>query len=94
MKEITDLESLPWHSAVLPWVKDDIGKVKLFLLFSSMCLISDFFVPIVCWKFFIELQDCHKGIFIMGHCQVHCSLEETIVENSCYFVDMAPACFY
>lgn len=49
--------------------KSDVGKVKLFLLPSSMCPSSVLFFPsspVVYWKLCSGLLDSHKGTFFHG----------------------------
>lgn len=45
--------------AVLPCRRDDVGRVKLFLLPSPMCLDSNIFAPVVCWNFPTRLLGFH-----------------------------------
>lgn len=66
---------LSWHCAVLPWEKDVTGKVKLFLLLSSVCPVLDFILfYFLLRKFSAVLPDFHKGTVVHGDCQHQCSL--------------------
>ena len=72
--EIMGLEGLFWHWAVPPWGRDDIGKMKLFLLPSLLCPIMDFLPR---WHAGISLLDygtSTKVLLSMGDCQNQCSL--------------------
>lgn len=69
---------LSWYWDVPPWERGDSSKMKLFLLPSSMPLISETFAPTVCW-----LQDFHKGSVICERMSKICVLwVGGMVENS------------
>lgn len=68
-------QDLSWHCAVLPWEKGVTGKVKLFLLLSSVCPVLDFILfYFLLRKFSAVLPDFHKGTVVHGDCQHQCSL--------------------
>lgn len=72
---------------MLFWGTGVAGKVKLFLLSSSVLQISDFFAPVVCLKFSAELLDFPKGSLVHGRFSKLVFFRGKIVENS-YFVMM------
>ena len=57
------------HWAVPPW-----GGGNMFLLPSSLHLISAVFAPVVCWNFSAGLCSCTKAPFLVGDCPNHWSL--------------------
>lgn len=51
---------------MLLWEEGSAGKVKLFLLSSSIFLVSDFLDPVVCWNFSAGPLDFHKDSLVCG----------------------------
>ena len=71
--------------AVPPWERNDAGKVKLFLLPSSICPILDFFVAVLTlyWIFSIRLFTFHKDTLICGWLPNLLFFWRKTAENSC-----------
>lgn len=59
-------KKVPLSTKLLLWEKGYAGKVKLFLLPSSVFLVSDFLDPVVCWNFSAGPLDFHKDFLICG----------------------------
>lgn len=75
---------------MLSWRRADMGKVKLFLLPSSMYPISLFFAPTVCWNF-TGLLDLPKGTVILGWLSELVFFVRKMAENS-YFSILMMSC--
>lgn len=89
MGEITGWEGLCLHCAVQPWGKGNAGKVKLFILLSSMCLFSDFLLQLGVGTSPQDSWDTTKVLLSTGSCQNSISCGEkwelkTLVLPSCW----------
>lgn len=67
--------------------RSSAGKVKLYLLPSSVFLVSDFLDPVICWNFSAGHLDFHKDSLVCGDCLNQRSFGGKRVENS-YFTIM------
>lgn len=90
VRGIMGWEGLSWHWPVLHCGRDDVGKIKLFLIPFSMCPITGYF------SFFFFLQRCagtfllafHKGTLVHGWVPKLVFFEGTMVENSYFNIFM------
>lgn len=62
MRKIVCWGDLPRHWVIPPWERDDMGKVKLLLLNSSMHLFSDFFASTVLWTHGLPQRYSHLWV--------------------------------
>lgn len=79
-----------WALSCAPWGRDDAGRVKLFLLLSSVCTILDFFTPMAYWNFSAGLLNFHKGTLVHGQLSKLVFFWGKMVENS-YFTILLTA---